>query len=189
MNNIGKKIKEVRKLRGYSQEQLADLSNLNLRTVQRIENDVTIPRGKTLHLLCEVLDMEVQDLTMNSKNSEKKSWFAFLLNLIFLALLNLLLAFIIGAMTLDSEANLNSRFGGFLLSFLIPFMVVYYTQDMNPAKRVFKFGSGYLFYFISLFSIQGWHNGLAAGVQTGLFLCLILAIGTLFYGKVLLKKE
>jgi len=39
MNNTGKKISEFRKLKGWSQEQLAEQSNINLRTLQRIENN------------------------------------------------------------------------------------------------------------------------------------------------------
>lgn len=35
---LAKKVKELRKRKGYSQEELAEKSGLSLRTVQRIEN-------------------------------------------------------------------------------------------------------------------------------------------------------
>jgi transcriptional regulator with XRE-family HTH domain len=57
MNEIGKKIKELRKKKGLSQEELAEFSKVNLRTIQRIENDENEPRGKTLNLICEALDV------------------------------------------------------------------------------------------------------------------------------------
>ncbi len=36
MSEIGQKIKEVRKRKGLSQEDLAEASHINLRTIQRI---------------------------------------------------------------------------------------------------------------------------------------------------------
>jgi transcriptional regulator with XRE-family HTH domain len=41
---IGKKIYEARKLKGLFQEELAEQSKLSVRTLQRIENDASVPR-------------------------------------------------------------------------------------------------------------------------------------------------
>lgn len=71
MNTIGKKISETRKLQGFTQEELADLSKVNLRTIQRIENSHNEPRGKTLSLICDVLQMDktaLQELNQVSQN-------------------------------------------------------------------------------------------------------------------------
>lgn len=46
---LAKKIKELRGRKGMSQEELAEKSQLSLRTVQRIEGGETEPRGDTLH--------------------------------------------------------------------------------------------------------------------------------------------
>nr|WP_321222442.1 helix-turn-helix domain-containing protein [uncultured Psychroserpens sp.] len=62
MNEIGKKIKEIRKKKGLSQEELADSAKVNLRTIQRIENNESEPRGRTLNLICDVLDSNVEDI-------------------------------------------------------------------------------------------------------------------------------
>ena len=62
MNEIGKKIREVRKKKGLSQEELAESSKVNLRTIQRIENNESEPRGKTLNLICEVLEINAEDI-------------------------------------------------------------------------------------------------------------------------------
>ncbi len=52
MENIGKKIVELRKSKGYTQEELAEKAKVNLRTIQRIENDENKPSGNTLKLIC-----------------------------------------------------------------------------------------------------------------------------------------
>ncbi|MDO5968602.1 helix-turn-helix domain-containing protein [Flavivirga aquimarina] len=70
MSIIGKKISETRKSKGLTQEELAELSKVNLRTIQRIENNESEPRGKTLILICEALDIDIEDL-INSKKQIK----------------------------------------------------------------------------------------------------------------------
>lgn len=54
--------KEYRKLRKYTQEQLADLTNLDTRTIQRIENNQTIPSLDTLKKMIKVLKIEDKDI-------------------------------------------------------------------------------------------------------------------------------
>lgn len=71
MNEIGKKIKEIRKKKGLSQEELAESAKVNLRTIQRIENDESEPRGKTLNLICEVLDINAEDILDYGKQTDK----------------------------------------------------------------------------------------------------------------------
>ncbi|HVW98192.1 MAG TPA: helix-turn-helix domain-containing protein [Mucilaginibacter sp.] len=55
--DLAKKIKEIRNRKGLSQEQLADKSGLSLRTIQRIENGESVPRGDTLRRLAEALQV------------------------------------------------------------------------------------------------------------------------------------
>lgn len=71
MNEIGKKIKELRRKKGLSQEELAESAKVNLRTIQRIENNESEPRGKTLNLICEVLDINVEDILDYGKQTDK----------------------------------------------------------------------------------------------------------------------
>jgi transcriptional regulator with XRE-family HTH domain len=190
MNSIGYKISELRKVKGYTQEELAELSKINLRTIQRIENDKNEPRGKTLKLICDILEIDPSEFKSNSMNNNNKSVLYILLNIFFYLLLNIILMFVIGFLTLDSEANLNSRIGAFLLSIFIPFYIVYITKSMNPIERVLKFGSGYILYIIMLLFARGLILGFQIGfIRTGLFQCLIISIGVLFYGNYLLKEE
>lgn len=57
---IAKLIKESRLRKGYSQQQLADLAQLNLRSVQRIEKAEVSPRAYSLNLLATHLDLDVE---------------------------------------------------------------------------------------------------------------------------------
>lgn len=60
--SLGQKIKELRSRQGFSQDQLADQTKLSLRTIQRIENDETDPRGETLNRLAKVLNLSTNEL-------------------------------------------------------------------------------------------------------------------------------
>jgi transcriptional regulator with XRE-family HTH domain len=185
MNIIGKKISEASKSKGLTQEELAEMSKMNLRTIQRIENNENVPRGKTLNLICEILEIN-SDEFINIENQSRKE---ILINIIisgtFLIALNIILMMIIGYMTVDSEANINSRIGAFLLSFFIPFFIVYKTPRMSGIERMLKFGCGYIFYIIvALIMIK-----YRAALMTGLIPCLLISLGMFYYGKELIKKK
>lgn len=62
MDTIGFKISEIRKRKGYTQEEISDLSKINLRTLQRIEKGATEPRGNTLRNLCSILEININDV-------------------------------------------------------------------------------------------------------------------------------
>lgn len=72
MKHIGNKIREIRKKKGLSQEELADRAKVNLRTIQRIENDQNQPHGKTMQLICEVLEVNVEDILDYGKREDRK---------------------------------------------------------------------------------------------------------------------
>lgn len=59
---LAKKIKELRTRKGLSQDELAIASQLNLRTIQRIESGETEPRGDTLKRLATVLQVTPDEL-------------------------------------------------------------------------------------------------------------------------------
>jgi thiol-disulfide isomerase/thioredoxin len=54
--NLAQRVKDLRNRKGISQEILAKESGLSLRTIQRIENNETVPRGDTLKRLSIALD-------------------------------------------------------------------------------------------------------------------------------------
>lgn len=67
--NLAERVKELRRRKGFSQEFLAEESGLSLRTIQRIENNETVPRGDTLKRLSvalstspdEIIDWKIQE--------------------------------------------------------------------------------------------------------------------------------
>jgi transcriptional regulator with XRE-family HTH domain len=83
MTEIRKRIKEIRLKKGLSQEELAEASKVNLRTIQRIENNETKPRGKTLKLIFEALDIEIIEIEKGKTKIDKQLiWSSFLTILI-----------------------------------------------------------------------------------------------------------
>ena len=60
--NLSQRVKELRLRKGFSQESLAEESGLSLRTIQRIENNETIPRGDTLKRLTQALETSPDEI-------------------------------------------------------------------------------------------------------------------------------
>ena len=181
----GKKILEARRLKGLSQEELSEISRINVRTIQRIENGNNIPRGKTLSLLCSVLDLDIQELLPMPSETPKKPVAETIVSYFFVILLNLIIMSIFGFLTLDSEANANSKLGALFLAVLIPLFIVEKTRQMQPLVRLIKFGSGLLIYLIL---VTCKHKFLPE-LLTGFYPSLLLALSVLFYGGNLLSKE
>ena len=76
---LGSKVKELRRRKGWSQEDLKENSGLSLRTVQRIEKGETRPAGESLRRISEALDVTPKDL-LGPVDPEDSS-FAMMLNL------------------------------------------------------------------------------------------------------------
>jgi transcriptional regulator with XRE-family HTH domain len=176
MNSIGQTILEGRKRKGLSQEELAEKANVNLRTIQRIEKDKNEPRGRTLNLICEVLEIESETLIKSEKKSQILNK---VVNLFFLLVLNLALMSVIGFLTLDSNANLNSRLGALLLSIFIPFSIVYLSPKMRGLERLLKFGTGFIIYPILTIVLHGF----PIAFTSSLLPFSLVFISVLFFGN------
>ena len=82
-NRFGDNLKdEVRKLKGYTQEELAESSKINLRTIQRIENGKNEPRGKTLNLICDVLEIDINEFKKTKTASNNRNIIDIIINFI-----------------------------------------------------------------------------------------------------------
>lgn len=79
-NVLATRIKELRISKGYSQEYLAEVAQLSLRTIQRIENAETEPRGDTLNRLAKALGVNISELTDRPSTDQSNSYLA-LMNL------------------------------------------------------------------------------------------------------------
>src|SRR6185312_961435 len=60
---LSQKVKELRMSAGTSQEELAEATQLSLRTIQRIENGETQPRGDSLKRLARALGVATEEFT------------------------------------------------------------------------------------------------------------------------------
>ena len=61
LETIGSKIKELRRNRHLSQEELADIINVNFRTIQRIETGRNVPSLETLSKLAQAFEINIRD--------------------------------------------------------------------------------------------------------------------------------
>lgn len=59
---LGKKILELRKANGLTQEELVARCNINVRTIQRIEAGEVTPRGHTIRSIFAALDIDIDQL-------------------------------------------------------------------------------------------------------------------------------
>lgn len=69
---LGKKIADFRKSKGFTQEELVEKCNLSVRTLQRIEAGEVTPRIYTVKLILEVLELDYES-TVSSLNGENKT--------------------------------------------------------------------------------------------------------------------
>lgn len=75
--SIGSNLIYQRKLKGYSQEELSEKTQVTIRTIQRIEKGDVNPHLQTIKLLSVALEIEVDDLLMLENPKEEniqKKW-------------------------------------------------------------------------------------------------------------------
>ncbi len=60
--NFGKRLKELRKSQGLTQEQLAEKIGMDTQNLCKMENGSHFPQTKNLYKIAEVLNIEVKDL-------------------------------------------------------------------------------------------------------------------------------
>lgn len=129
MKDIGSKIKDSRKRKGLSQEELSELAKVNLRTIQRIENNENEPRGKTLNLICDALNLNIEDLLDYKKETNKNFLIMFHLSvLIFLVvpLGNIILPLVLWLTKKDNVIGFK-KIGANLLNFQMVWSFVTYA--------------------------------------------------------------
>ncbi len=154
MNETGKKIKEIRKKKGLSQEELAESAKVNLRTIQRIENNESEPRGKTLNLICEVLDINAEDVLDYGKQLDKNYLAIFHLSVVvFLAIPvgNIIVPLILWMNKKDKIIGLK-EIGANLLNFQILWSIITFLSITGFAfSKIMHYG----YYPILLYVVIG----------------------------------
>lgn len=64
------KLANYRRIKGLSQQQLADVSGVSARTIQRIESGKVEAHPATLKMLADALEVETEELTVNEQLPE-----------------------------------------------------------------------------------------------------------------------
>ena len=64
--SLGQRVKNLRGQRGWSQEHLADVCNLNTKTISRIELDKSIPSPESKQAIASAFDLDVYQLIYSS---------------------------------------------------------------------------------------------------------------------------
>jgi len=72
---LGRKIAELRKAKGLTQEELVEKCNLNVRTLQRIESGEVTPRSYTIKVIFAALNCNIYDSTNSITNKFSKTEF------------------------------------------------------------------------------------------------------------------
>jgi transcriptional regulator with XRE-family HTH domain len=70
--DFGKKLIEIRKVHGLTQDELAVKCRITIRTIQRIESGLVMPRAFTLKVLSDNLNFDFLELANGDKVSESK---------------------------------------------------------------------------------------------------------------------
>ncbi len=172
MKNIelGKRFKLLRMSKGLSQEQLAEEADLSLRTIQRIENGETEPRGDSLQKITRVLNIAPDEI-LDWGLKEDKEYLA-LLNLsalTFIAhpLFGIFLPLVLWFFKKDKVQNAN-EVGKNIVNFQITWSIVFYITHLLLL--------GKNFYKIDIFSFPLPSSYLGLGIFVLLYLYNIIMI-------------
>ncbi|MDO5981621.1 helix-turn-helix domain-containing protein [Flavivirga spongiicola] len=139
--NLAQRVKELRNRKGISQEILAEESSLSLRTIQRIENNETVPRGDTLKRLAialntspdEIVDWKIQE-DQNYLTLMSLSALAFL----FFPLLGIIIPLTMWILKKDKLKNVN-ELGKSMLNFQISWTLLLFLYYIFIITGMFGF--------------------------------------------------
>ena len=166
METIGKKILELRKRKGLTQEELSDLAKINLRTLQRIEKGETEPLGNTMKRLCEILEINLEDILDYGKKDDKHFLIFFhlsVLSFLIIPLGNIIIPAILWLTKREKVIDLNER-GADLLNFQILWTILIFIS----------FITSILVYFDG-------HSSHGEVYMPSIFIALILVLINLIY--------
>ncbi len=178
-------IKELRQRKGFSQEELAELTGLNLRTIQRIENGETDPRGDSLKRIAAALGVppgEIIDWTMRENNHYLRTMNLSALTSLIFPLLGIIVPYILWSHKRDSVKGVDGL-GKEIVNFQITWNIIVFALLilLRPILSFlsFVFSDGYITPFggglMSIFIY--WYAALAYNLIMILINQLRLGIG------------
>ncbi len=126
--DLAQRVKDLRRRKGVSQEVLAEESGLSLRTIQRIENNETVPRGDTLKRLAIALNT-TPDKVIDWQVQEDKGYLTLMnisaLGFLIFPLLGIIVPLILWLLKKDKLKNVN-EVGKSILNFEITWSILFY---------------------------------------------------------------
>lgn len=129
-NELANRIKNLRIRKGFSQEELAEIAGLSLRTIQRIENGETEPRGDSLKRLArafEVTPDEILDWDVYEDKGLLIGLNLSALSFVVFPLLGILVPLIIWVSKKDKIMNINN-IAKSILNFQITWSIVFFAR-------------------------------------------------------------
>ena len=131
-------IKELRQRHGFSQEELAEKTGLSLRTIQRIENGETEPRGDSLKRLSAAFGVspdEIVDWTIQEDRAYLKTLNLSQLSFLAFAILGVIVPLILWIQKKDKVKGAN-RLGKKILNYQITWNILFFV--FFTASLLFK---------------------------------------------------
>ncbi len=136
---LAQRIKTLRNRKGFSQEELSEKTGLSLRTIQRIENGETEPRGDSLKKLAcafNVSSDEIFDWTVQEDKGFLTSLNLSALSFIIFPLLGIVVPLIIWISKKDKIRNIN-EIAKDLLNFQITWTMLLFIGYIGIIASVF----------------------------------------------------
>ena len=126
---LAKRVKELRKRKGLTQEELAENAGVSLRTIQRIENGETEPTGETLKRISNALNIvpeEIIDWTVIEDRGYLKAMNLSALTFILFPLLGILVPLIMWIAKKDKLKDIN-KIGKNVINFQITWTLILFA--------------------------------------------------------------
>lgn len=139
---IGQQIKNLRTGLGLSQDQLADQTQLSLRTIQRVENGETDARGDTIVRIAKALNLpvsEIYGLTEQEDNSYLAVFNLSALSFIIFPLLGILVPLVLWLLKRDKIRDLDNvgkKMLNFQISWFLLLSVMWVWMAMGAIFRL-----------------------------------------------------
>lgn len=126
---IGKQIKKYRVHNGLTQQKLAAEAGISLRTLQRLENGKTEPRGDTLIRIAEALEVSLDELVewkLKEDNTYLTVVHASAFGFLLFPLLGVILPFVLWITKKDQVKDLNQS-GKEVINFQLMWTILFFT--------------------------------------------------------------
>lgn len=139
-NELAQRLKSLRNRKGFSQDELSVKAGLSLRTIQRIENGETQPRGDSLKRLALAFDVpfdEIVDWTIEEDNGFISSLNLSALSFIIFPLLGILIPLIIWISKKDKIRKIN-EVAKDLLNFQITWTMIFFVGFIGVSLNFFS---------------------------------------------------